>query len=125
MGFLAFITGPWGALIQKALLVMSLCGLLYLAVSEYNHHIADAQMMRDQNAQLQQVIKDNNVLNKKLDDLSRINNDILIKLDAKNQKVEILHDKTTTYINSPEAQKSNRPSSDVIKNTIGMLRNND
>jgi hypothetical protein len=54
--------------------------------------------------------------------IEKINGDILIKLNAQNQKVIEQHDTVTHYIASPEAQKSNRESSDVIKNTIGMLR---
>lgn len=112
-----------GALIEKALLVVAIGGLIYIAIAQYNGHIAEGQRIKDQNAQIQQVLKDNNILGQKLDNLSKINDNILVQLDAKNQKVEVLHDKVTTYITSPEAQKSNRPSSDVIKNTIGMLRN--
>jgi hypothetical protein len=123
MGFLAFLAGPWGALIQKALLVVAVAGLIYIGITQYNHNIREGQMLRDQNAQLIQVAKDNHTLQVKLDNLGKINNDILIKLDQKNGKVIETHDKVTNYIASPEAQKSNRGSSDILKNTIGILRN--
>jgi hypothetical protein len=125
LGFLAFIQGPWGTLIGKAMMVLTLITMAYVAISQYNASIAEKQAMKDKNAQLEQVIKDNKELGKKLDILEQTNGQILIKLDAKNEKVIETHDKVTTYITSPEGQKTNRPSSDVIKHTIGILRNDE
>lgn len=117
---LAFFMGPIGS---KLLLGVALAGLIYIGITQYNHNIRATQMLTDQNAQLVQLQKDQQTLNKKMDSIDKINRDILTKLDEKNGKVVETHDKVTTYITSPEGQKSNRPASDVIRTTIGILRN--
>jgi negative regulator of sigma E activity len=122
---LTFASGPWGALLQKAMLALMIAGTIWIAVSQYNDHIAKGQMLRDQNAQLVQLQKDNQEVNQKLSNLQIENNKILEKLDQKNNKVIETHDRVSTYIRSPEARKSNRESSDVIKKTIGMLQNDE
>lgn len=121
-GILAFISGPWGALLSKVMLIVAILGVAYVGFNEYNHSVTQAQMLRDQNAQLVQLQKDNQDLQTKMNTLNKANADILLKLDNQNQKVVATHDRVATYIQSPEAQKSNRTSSDVIRNTIGMLQ---
>jgi hypothetical protein len=111
--------------VQRALLVAAVAGLIYLGYNAWKSDIEEGQMLRDQNAQLQRVIKDNNILKFKLEKLDEANKDILIKLEQKNDRVIEKHDTVTKYIQSPDAQKSNRPTSDVIKNTIGMLQNDE
>lgn len=123
MGFLAFLSGPWGALIQKGLMVISIGLAAWILITQYNHHLTETQALKDQNAQLVQLEKDNQALTKKMNALSDANVQILLELDKQNQKVIQTHDKVTTYIQSPEGQKSNRQTSDVIRNTIGMLQN--
>lgn len=120
--FLGFIAGPWGVIIGKGLMIMTLMTMIYVAIAQYNAHIAEGQQMRDQNAQLTQLVKDNQSLQKKLDTLSDVNKIIAEDTKRKNDVVEKKHHDVTTYITSPEAQASNRPSSNVIKNTIRMLK---
>lgn len=121
MGFLAFLSGPWGALIQKAMMAIVIAGVIWIAFSQYTSHVSHEQELKDQNAQLIQLQKDNQNLANRLNTLSQENIQILAKVGQKNQKVIETHDKVTTYIQSPDGQKSNRPTSDIIRNTIGML----
>jgi hypothetical protein len=120
---LTFIAGPWGTLIGKVMMGLTLAAMIYVGVSQYNNSIRETQKMRDQQAQLVQLEKDNQVLKMKMANIEKINSDILVKLDQENLKVVTTHDKVTNYITSPEAQKTNRLTSDVIKNTVGMLKN--
>lgn len=124
MGILSILTGPWGALIEKGLLVLMICGAVFMVYKDIKHQGANEQLLRDQNAQLVQLDKDAKEYNQHMQNIEKINNDILVKLDAKNQKVVETHDTVTHYIESTEGQKSNgQPVPEVIKQTIGILRN--
>jgi hypothetical protein len=124
MSILDFVVSPMGALLGKVLMGLTLATMIYVAVSQYNEGIRKTQMLNDQNAQLVQLVKDYKELDRKMTVVSKINNDILVKLDQKNGKIIETHDTVTKYINSPEGQKSNgQPVPDVVKTTIGVLRN--
>jgi hypothetical protein len=124
-GILTFLRGPWGPIIMKVMMALTLATLIYVAVSNYNENIRETERSANRNAQLEQVLKDNEEFRQKLIILEEKSDKILEDTKEKNDKVSDRHTKTTRYITSPEAQKSNRPSSDVIKNTIGMLRDED
>lgn len=120
--FLDFIAGPWGVIIGKGLIIMTLVTMIYVAISQYNNHISENQRMIDQNSQLEQLVKDNKNLQIKLDTLDNVNKVISQDTKKKNDVVEKRHHDVTSYITSPQAQASNRPSSEVIKNTVRMLK---
>lgn len=121
--FVAFALGPIGSLIGKGLLITMAAGMIWFAVHTYNEGIRTTERDNNQIAQLQQIVKDNQDLNKKLGDLQTINTQILTVTAEKNNRVDNKHNEVTHYIQSPEGQKSNRDTSDVIRNTIGMLQN--
>lgn len=121
----AFAAGPWGALVGKAMMILTVVALIYVAVGNYNESIRATERAANRNAQLEQVLKDNREFRTKLDDLEKKSDQIIAVTKAKNDKVEETHTTVNRYITSPDAQKSNRPSSDVIKHTIGMLHNED
>lgn len=116
-----FFASPFGGFVQKALIIIAIGGAIWAAVLAYNSHIADVQRMRDRDAQITQLVKDQNELRIKLGQVEQVNRDILIKLDKQNTKVVEKHTEVQTYLNSPNAQKNNRDASPIIKETIGML----
>jgi hypothetical protein len=123
MKIVEFISGPWGVLIQKAILILLVVGSLFMIYRDITGQATQSQYLRDQTTQLAQLQKDNQDLQTKLDNLQKVNTSILTNLNKENQKVIETHDVVTHYIESPEAQQSNeQPVPDVIKNTIGMLR---
>ena len=119
---LTFIAGPWGALIGKVMMGMTLAAMIYVAIANYNDGIRETQQLKDSNAQLEQVVKDNNEFRIKLKGLEEANKQILLKLEKKNDKVIEKHTDVTRYIVSPEGQKTDRESSEVLKETVRMLR---
>lgn len=124
MGFLAFINGPWGALAEKALLVLLVVGSIIFVYKDISGTASREQALKDQNAQIVQLQKDEQNLQQTLGIIQKDNNDILVKLDKQNQQVITDHDVITHYIESPQGQQSNQqPVAPVISNTIGMLYN--
>lgn len=120
-GLATFAASKWGALTMKAMMVMTIIALIYVAVSNYNESIRSTERMANQNAQLEQVIKENKEFRLKLDELDEKSDQILINVGKKNQAVSERHTEVTRYITSPEGQASNRESSEVLKNTVRML----
>lgn len=122
--FLALLTGPAGALIEKGLLVVLIAGGIFFAYKDITGQAAYNQRLKDQTAQIVQLQKDDQRLQQDLGNIQKVNNDIIVKLNAQNQQVITDHDVVTHYIESPQAQQSNQqPVPDVIANTIGMLNN--
>lgn len=118
----AFAAGPTAALIGKGLLLAMASGMIWFAFHSYNEGIRQTERDSNRITQLDQIIKDNKELSEKLDKLQIKNEEILAETKAKNTAVDAKHSRVNTYIESPEAQKSNRESSSIIKTTIGMLR---
>lgn len=119
---LSIITGPWGAFLGKGLMALTLAGMIYIGVAQYNENIRRNERMKLRDTQITQLLKENKEQNKRLDLIAKDNEQILVELKKKNDKVVETHNNVTKYIASPEAQKSNRESSDVLKNTIRMLK---
>jgi hypothetical protein len=111
--------------VQMGAGVLILAGLLWFGVHSIQQSAANGQLLKDQNVQIQQVLKDNQELGRRLNLLQNDNKEILIKLNAKNEKVIETHDQVTKYINSPEGQKTNREASPLVKETIRMLGHDD
>lgn len=122
---LEFVASPIGALLGKVMMGLTLAGMIWIAINNYNEGIRTAERDRNEKAQLEQVVKDSQALGVKLDKLNEQNQLILQVTAKKNQVVADKHTKVNEFINSPVAQKSNRAASDVLKGTIGMLRNED
>jgi hypothetical protein len=120
-----FAAGPWGALIGKFLMIMTVATMIYVAVGNYNESIRASERATIRNTQLEEVLKNQADTNKRLAELETVSNQILADTKKKNDRVEATHTTVNKYIASPEAQKSNRPSSNVIKKTVGMLKNDE
>ena len=107
------------------LAIVAILGAAFGAKTLYDNSVRRDQMLKDQNAQLIQVIKDNNAFMKKTEELAKTNTEVLEQARQANEKVGEHHTEVKKYIQSPAAQASNRESSDVLKNTIRMLNNED
>lgn len=110
----------------KFLLIAFTAGALlfgiYTAINNWAGSIRDKERVELQLKQLQQNNKDQAILIKKTEELTKINKQILDKVSISNTKVIERHTEVQTYIESPEARSLDREASDVIKNTIRMLK---
>jgi hypothetical protein len=116
---------PWKTILKWGAVAAVLIGIAvigYRAVSSYNAALTNNAILESNNEQLLQNIKDKEDYIDKMNQLQEATNNILAQTEARNNVVVERHSQVTEYIQSPEAQASNRESSDVIKNTIRMLR---
>jgi CHASE3 domain sensor protein len=118
---LAFFGTKLGKYVGIVLGILALVGALWGAKNLYDNSIRKDEQAKIEAARLEQVIKDNEELRKRTEKIEVENSRILAETQAQNNKVVERYEKVQTYIQSPEAQASNRQTSDVIKNTIRML----
>src|SRR5256885_7474798 len=103
-----------GFLIIAALVVG---GYLY-----WKHNVTTTAQLKFNNQQLEQTIKDQQEF---IDQTKKINDDqnqIIIDLNKTNAELALKLKDVDDFLNSPDAEKSNRESSDVIKETIKRLK---
>jgi len=116
------LTSWWIKPLAYVLLILAVSGGGWYSYHHWVHNIQQTQIKDDNNKQLEQMAKDIKDLQVKTDALDQANSDILEKLNAKNTAVRDNHDKISTYISSPQAQKSDRESSEVLKETVRRLQ---
>lgn len=120
-----FLTGPIGIFLGKSLIFLLVGGIIWSAWNNYTQGIVLEERLKNENAQLVRLNNDMLILQKKTEELDTANREILVKLSEKNDKVIERHNEVRTYIQSDAARASNRESSEVIKNTIRMLKKNE
>jgi Na+-translocating ferredoxin:NAD+ oxidoreductase RnfG subunit len=100
----------------------SIVGLFFFLVNDYTKSIVNSERADLSKRQLEQVVKENKELQKKTEQLEKANQTILNETKESNDKVVVRYEKVTEYINRPETQSTNRESSEVLKNTVRMLK---
>jgi 2,4-dienoyl-CoA reductase-like NADH-dependent reductase (Old Yellow Enzyme family) len=98
-------------------------GLVYAAYNHFVDGVKEGQKTEDQNIVYKQALEDIETLKKKTDALDEAQSAIIIQLNKKNETVITKQETVRTYLQSEEARKSDRPSSDVIKETVRKLSN--
>jgi len=88
----------------------------------WKHSIEKQALLEFNNKQLEQTLKDQKIIN---DNLNKLNDDqkkIIDDLTTKNQQLINSLDNLNKYLNSDEAKKDDKKSSDILKKTIEELR---
>lgn len=115
---------PWKTILKWGIIIAAVVGIgvgAYKAVSTYNETLRSNIQLEADKAQLEQSLEDKELLIEKMEELQDVSRDILTETANKNTTIIERNNRVVEYIESPEAQSSNRPSSDIIKNTIRML----
>jgi hypothetical protein len=98
--------------------VVSLAGV-YLF---WKHNITAAAQLRFNNKQLEQTIKDKDQFIANLERLSKLNEEAIVELNKQKGELDVKFKDLQDYLNSEEARKDDRDSSQVLKKTIEKLR---
>lgn len=123
MWFLNLISGPAGKLLGYIIGGAAILGVIsYLWIS-YKGNIEENARLKQQNNQLQQTVKEQNKSIEHLQNLQKIQDSVTTELEKKNQQIDDKHRSLESYLNGAEAQKENRPSSNILKQTIKELSN--
>lgn len=99
------------------LLVLISMGLYYVSMQD----VKKIALMEYNREQLEENLKEQRALMEKQQKISDLQLVIQKQLTEQNEKLSIKLSTIDRYLSSDDAKKANRPSSDVLKNTLRML----
>lgn len=101
-----------------AFTVVGSCLGIYYA---WKRDVERQALMEFNQRQMEQSLKDQQEFMKKQEKISRAQQEAARELVEENQKISRKIGSVTGYLSSADAKKSDRPASDVLKNTIEQL----
>lgn len=116
---LSILTGVFGKYIMAAIGIIFLIGLFFGYVKLKEHDAVAAAALAYQNAQLQEVIKENKDHQDKLDKLVLSNKELQDKTDALNKELQDNTDTTTAWLNK---QVVKTPLDPIFNEMLNKLR---
>lgn len=122
MGFLvSLFTGPLGKIATYALIALIATGALTGIYLNWKSTIRQEALAEYNKNQLEQVIKDRERMVEQLNQLGEAQKTIVLQLAKQQDDLATKLSKIDDFLSSPEAQKGDRPSSEVLKETIRRL----
>lgn len=119
---LAFFTGPLGKIAMYAIGALAAAGILWAAVHHYESIISENSRLEAANAQYAQTIKDQQKAVKDAEALMKIQSDSIDTLQDQVNDTQANFDTVNEFIKSKGAMASDRPASDILKNTVRKLK---
>jgi len=101
---------------------MTLIGSIFGIYYTWKRDIERQALMEFNQKQMEQSLKDQQEFLKKQERISRAQQEATKDLLEENQKINRQLGSVSTYLNSADAKKSDRPASDILKNTIEELK---
>jgi len=98
-----------------------LIGMLTIGYVGWKHQIEAAALSDYNQRQLEQVIQDQQDFQNKMKTIEDTEKSLSDNLAQQNEAITKKFNNIDAFLSSPEAQKSNRPASTVLKNTIKQL----
>jgi hypothetical protein len=117
----SFFGGPLGGIALKALSGLMIMGVILGMYKLHNDGIRREAIARQNFMQLEQVVEDQRRFISQLERINDTQRQTLSALREQNRALDTRLRNINQYLDSPEAQGSNRPSSDVLRNTIRQL----
>lgn len=119
--FVRLFMGPFGKILTYLGIGLLSVGVLYGAYKMWENSVKTRALLEFNNAQLEQVIKDQQRFNAQMELLREFQIELLNQTNEQNQLLEDKLNDIDQYLGSDEATSGNRPSSDVLKETIRRL----
>lgn len=117
----SFISSPIGSLISKIVGGIALIGIVLGLYSMHNAEIRRQAIAEQNRRQLEQIVTDQQRFIRELQAINNLQLETLRALERQNEMVSTRLRRVTQYLESPQAQNANRPSSEVLRNTIRQL----
>jgi hypothetical protein len=118
---ISFIMGPIGRIVGMGAGALLLVGVLLGLYKLHNDSIRREALAVYNRTQLEQLLKDQREFIDKMNELSELQKKTMIDLEKQNAVLNIKLGEVDAYLSSQEARNANKPSSDVLKNTIRQL----
>ncbi len=118
---ISFLSSPIGGLISKIVGGIALVGIVLGLYSMHNAEIRRQAIAEQNRRQLEQIVTDQQRFIRELQAINNLQLETLRALERQNEIVSTRLRRVTQYLESPQAQNANRPSSEVLRNTIRQL----
>lgn len=118
---ISFVSSPIGGLVAKILGGFFLVGILLGLYKIHNDGIRREAVAEQNRRQLEQVVTDQRRFIQQLEAVNNLQLETLGALQRQNDSLNARLRRVTDYLNSPQAQTNNRPSSEVLRNTVRQL----
>lgn len=117
----AFLMSPIGRIVGIGAGALLLIGILLGLYKLHNDSIRREALAVYNRTQLEQLLKDQRDFIDKMNELSDLQKKTMIDLEKQNVALNAKLGAVDAYLSSQEAIGANKPSSDVLKNTIRQL----
>jgi len=118
---ISFVSSPVGGLISKIIGGVALVGIVLGVYTIHNAGIRSQAIAEQNRLQLQRVVEDQQRFIRELEAVNNMQLETLAALQRQNDNINTRLRRVTQYLDSPQAQTANRPSSEVLRNTVRQL----
>jgi uncharacterized protein HemX len=123
LALLAFFESPLGKLAGYAIMIVLAIGVTVGGYFVWRNHIQNQAMQVFNQQQMEQATKDRADFQKKLQQIDTLQNQILDNLQKQIDTAKNESDAIQEYLDSDQAKSIDRPSSEILKETIRRLSN--
>jgi disulfide bond formation protein DsbB len=122
MGFLvSLLAGPLGKIVMYIVGGLMLIGTVTGGYFIWKHNVKAQAVQEFNTKQLEQVNKDNQIFKNQMEQILKSQADIVKSVKTQQESIDAQSDSINDYLNTDEAKKSDRPSSELLKETIRRM----
>jgi hypothetical protein len=119
---LDFFTGPLGKIAMYAIGALFAAGVIWAAWAHYDSIVSSNAKYKAENAQLKQTVKDQADQVRHAEELLELSSKSIDTLEDRVDDINEQYSTLEQYLSSVDAQKADRPASEVLKETIRKLK---
>lgn len=105
-----------------AIIAIVIVGIVTSFIYGWQQSIRNTALLEFNNKQLQQLAKDNELFLSRLKNIEGLQEQTIETMKQKNEELNLRLGSLEQYLDTDQAQKDSRESSEVLKNTIKGLR---
>lgn len=117
IALIGLLQGPFGKIIMWGLGALSLVGVYF----GWKYKIKNEARAQFQAEQLRQALEDNEKFRKQMEEIDRNRQVVIEQLHRTNVELERQNRSITDWLDSEEGRKGDRPSSEILKETIRRM----
>lgn len=118
---ISFLMSPIGRIVGMGIGALLLVGVLLGLYKLHNDSIRREALAVYSHTQLEQLLQDQRNFISKMNELNELQKKTIVDLQKQNDMLNTKLSAVDTYLSSQEARKDDKPSSEVLKNTIRQL----
>lgn len=119
---LTFITTPFGKIVSYIIGILLIIGIAFTALKIHDNNIRKEVLNKFNRQQIEATLESTKKLLKQNEEIIQNQNEILKSVKEKNDKLESSLTKIDEFLNAPETIKTDKESSNILKQTVKSLK---